>query len=234
MAVQVMPDSRWVADLNAALEPMQQAILRTPVIEDAADNRLATARIQNFLVAFYPIIRDFPHWLQVLLDRSPDHGRAFFEDNIRVERRHEAMWRAMGDGFEVPQERFHRREPMVAPVRRFHDYLTEMCRGEPFGAAVSATNYAVEGMAQRISEKALRGLSKNAKIGPKGRWWLEEHAKYDDEHPVQALEIVKRCVERGESPEAVTAAACRSLSLMREAMIAAYGNGAGRAHSSSE
>ena len=222
MAVQVMPDSRWVADLNAALEPMQQAILSTPVIEDAADNRLATARIQNFLVAFYPIIRDFPHWLQVLLDRSPDHGRAFFEDNIRVERRHEAMWRAMGDGFEVPRERFRRLEPLVPQVGAFHGYLTDMCRVAPFGAAVSATNYAVEGVAQKISDKALRGLGKNEKIGPKGRWWLEEHAKYDDEHPVQALEIVKRCVQQGESPGTVTEAALSSLTLMRDAMVAAY------------
>ena len=222
MAVHVTQHPAWVADLDQALEPIQQAILTSPVVEDAAENCLAPAKIQNFLVAFYPIIRDFPQWLQVLLDRSPDDGRGFFQDNIRVERRHEAMWRAMGEGFGVPQERFHRREPMVAPVRRFHDYLTEMCRGEPFGAAVSATNYAVEGMAQRISEKALRGLSKNAKIGPKGRWWLEEHAKYDDEHPVQALEIVKRCVARGESPAAVTDAARMSLTLMREAMLAAY------------
>src|SRR5947208_3386505 len=198
--VDVTPHTAWVADLNAALEPTQEAILKTPVIEDAAENRLVTAKIQNFLVAFYPIIRDFPQWLQVLLDRSPEDGREFFEDNIRVERRHGAMWRTMGDGFEVPRERFARPEPAVPQVCAFHDYLTNMCVAAPFGAAVSATNYAVEGIAQKISEKALRGLSRNEKIGRKGRWWLEEHAKYDDEHPIQALEIVKRCVRRGESP----------------------------------
>src|SRR5258707_10147814 len=127
MAVEITPHPAWVASLDATLEPNRQAILDTPVIIDASENQLVDGQIQNFLVAFYPIIRDFPHWLQVLLDRSPDDGRGFFQDNIRVERRHEAMWRAMGEGFGVPQERFHRREPMVAPVRRFHDYLTEMC-----------------------------------------------------------------------------------------------------------
>jgi len=50
----------------------------------------------------------------------------------------------------------------------------------------------------------LRGLAKNEKIGPRGRWWLEEHAKYDDEHPVHALEIIKGCVKRGEAPQSVT------------------------------
>ncbi len=103
-----------------------------------------------------------------------------------------------------------------------HGYLTEMCRGATFGAAVSATNYAVEGVAQKISEKALRGLAKNEKIGPRGRWWLEEHAKYDDEHPIHALEIIKSCVTRGEAPQSVTDSALKSLGLMKEAMVASY------------
>ena len=223
--LQVSPHPGWVDELNAALEPLQHAILRTPVVEHAATNRLEPNRIQGFLVAFYPIIRDFPSWLAILLERAPDDGHEFFRDNIRVERRHEAMWRAMGDAFGVPRERFHEPEPPVVPVEIFHEFLTATCRDAPFGWAVSATNYAVEGMAQKISEKALRGLNKNERIGPKGRWWLEEHAKYDDEHPVQALEIVKRCVERGESPGAVKHAAFQSLALMREAMIAAYGDG---------
>jgi pyrroloquinoline quinone (PQQ) biosynthesis protein C len=220
--VRVTPHPRWVADLDAALAPLQQGILNTPVIEDASENRLEGPRIQDFLVAFYPMVRDFPRWLQLLLDRSPEDGREFFEDNIRVERRHDAMWRAMGDGFGVARRRFQEPGPPVSAVQRFHTYLTDMCRDAPFGAAVSATNYAVEGIAQKISEKALRGLSKNDKIGPKGRWWLEEHAKYDDEHPVHALEIVKRCVAKGESAASVTDAAVRSLSLMKEAMVAAY------------
>jgi pyrroloquinoline quinone (PQQ) biosynthesis protein C len=220
--MEVTPHPRWVAAMDAALDPMQRAILTTPVIEDAAENRLQGDQIQNFLVAFYPIVRDFPEWLQRLLDRCPGVGRDFFEDNMRVERRHAAMWRAMGDGFAVPPERFQVPEPMIPDVAAFHGYLTDMCRTAPFGVAVAATNYAVEGIAQKISEKALRGLSRNAKIGPKGRWWLEEHAKYDDEHPVHALEIVKDRVKRGESQKSVTDAALRSLTLMRDAMVAAY------------
>ena len=58
-----MTHPRWVADLNATLEPLQDAILMTPVVEDAAANRLDKPRIQAFLVAFYPVIRDFPSWL---------------------------------------------------------------------------------------------------------------------------------------------------------------------------
>ena len=215
--LQVSPHPGWVDELNAALEPLQHAILQTPVVEHAAANRLEPNRIQGFLLAFYPIIRDFPVWLAILLERAPDDGHEFFRDNIRVERRHEAMWRAMGDAFGVPRERFHELEPPVLPVEIFHEFLTATCRDAPFGWAVSATNYAVEGMAQKISEKALRGFSREFQEGM--------DTEYDDEHPVQALEIVKRCVERGESPDAVKHAAFQSLALMREAMISAYRDG---------
>jgi len=222
MAVQVTPHPAWVPDLDGALEPHREAILDTPVVVDASENRLIDGRIQNFLVAFYPIIRDFPQWLQLLLDRSPPDGQAFFRDNIRVERRHDAMWRAMGDGFNVPRERFQVPEPMIPETRTFHNYLTSMCKVTDFASAVGAVNYAVEGVAQKISEKALRGLGQNVKIGPRGRWWLEEHAKYDDEHPIQALEIIKACVARGDGPDEVASAATKSLTLMREAMLGAY------------
>ena len=53
-------------------------------------------------------------------------------------------------------------------------------------------------------------LGKNEKIGPRGRWWLEEHAKYDDEHPIHALEIIKSCVAKGEDPDDVASASTKS------------------------
>jgi len=148
MAVEITPHPEWVAELDTTLEPSRQAILDTPVIIDASENQLVDGQIQNFLVAFYPIIRDFPQWLQVLLDRSPAMGRDFFTDNIRVERRHDAMWRAMGDGFNVPKKRFQEPEAMLPETKKFHAYLTDMCRNAEFGTAVAATNYAVEGVAR--------------------------------------------------------------------------------------
>src|SRR5438034_4536557 len=117
MSVQVTPPPACVTDLDATLDPSREAILDPNVIVQAWENQLLDGKIQEFLVAFYPIIRDFPNWLQLLLDRSPEDGKAFFRDNIRVEKRHDAMWRAMGDGFSVPKERFQIPEPMLPEVR---------------------------------------------------------------------------------------------------------------------
>src|SRR2546427_11264102 len=153
MTVQVTPHPPWVADLDAALEPHREAILETPVVVEASENRLADGKVQNFLVAFYPIIRDFPQWLQMLLDRSPAEGQAFFRDNIRVEKRHDAMWRAMGDGLKVPRERVQVPEPMIPQTRTLHNYLTTMSPPAALATAVGRGKYAGGGGAEESSEK---------------------------------------------------------------------------------
>lgn len=219
----VTPHPAWVAGLDHQLEPLQQRILDLPVVVEASENRLGEQAIRNFCLEFYPIVHDFPAWLDVLLKRSPPEGVPFFKDNIKVERRHDAMWRAMGDGFGVPRQQFDAVTTTNHAVREFHDFLTRAGREMPFASAVAATNYAVEGVAQQIAEKALEGLQYNEKLGKRGRWWLEEHAKYDDEHPIHALELIKSCIGRGEDHvENVSVAAVRSLELMVNAMDRSY------------
>ncbi|HUF28451.1 MAG TPA: iron-containing redox enzyme family protein [Gemmatimonadaceae bacterium] len=223
MSSPVVPHPRWVKQLDASLEPLRQRILELDVVVHASENRLGESAIRNFMVEFYPIIRDFPGWLETLLERTPEDGLPFFRENLRVERKHAMMWQAMGEGFGVPLKRFHDEERGNEAVEEFHAYLTGMGETGTFASAVAATNYAVEGVAQGISAKALEGLQHHPKLGERGRWWLEEHAKYDDEHPVMALELIKACVGRGEDePELVSQAAKQSLELMHLAMDASY------------
>src|SRR5262245_16799074 len=122
MSIQVTANPSWVAEMDRALEPQRQEILDLPVVVEASENRLEEPRMQGFLVEYYPIIRDSPKWLEMLLDRSPASGREFFQDNIRVERRHDAMWRAMGDGFGVTKDRFRAAGALLPDVQSFHEY----------------------------------------------------------------------------------------------------------------
>ena len=55
MSVQVTPHPEWVVDLDRALEPHRLAVLTTPVVEHSAENTLVEQRMQDFLIAFYPI-----------------------------------------------------------------------------------------------------------------------------------------------------------------------------------
>lgn len=223
MPSSAVPHPRWVQQLDAELEPLRKKILDLDVVIHASENRLDERGIRNFMVEFYPIIRDFPAWLETLLERAPEDGTPFFRENLRVERKHAMMWQAMGEGFGVPLSRFSADERGNDAVQEFHAYLTGIGREGTFASAVAATNYAVEGIAQGISSRALQGLQHHSKLGDRGRWWLEEHAKYDDEHPVMAMELIKQCVARGEDePELVSGASRRSLELMHRAMDASY------------
>ncbi len=214
---------QWVEQLDEALEPLQQEILDLPVVSEASHNRLDEIAIRNFCVEFYPIVRDFPYWLEVLFKRSPPPGRSFFRDHIRLGRRHTAMWRAMGDGFGVPLECFEGYIPSNPTVNGFHNFLTDIGANGPFASAVAATNYAVEGVAQRIATKALEGQQHNQRLGKRGRQWLEEHARYDDEHPILAMELIKACVTDANGQfHHVQDCALRSLEMLRDALEESY------------
>src|SRR5947199_239929 len=139
-------------------------------------------------------------------------------------RSHKFVWRGRGRTFTARRTvvyllvRALEGEPMSVQVTPHPSWVADLdATLDPSREAILDTKVIVH-----ASENQLRGLAKNAKIGPRGRWWLEEHAKYDDEHPIHALEIVKNCVKRGETPQAVTDAALKSLGLMKESMVASY------------
>ncbi len=171
----------------------------------------------------YPIIRDFPYWLEVLLKRSPPEGEAFFRTNIPVERRHGTMWRAMGAAFGVPPQCFEGYIPSNPTVNAFHNFLTDIGANAPLASAVAATNYAVEGVTRRIAAKALQGLQDNEHLKSQGREWLMEHATCDDEHAIVAMELVKTCWKGGDAElNHIRDSALRSTQLLRDAMDESY------------
>ena len=58
--------------------------------------------------------------------------------------------------------------------------------------------------------------------GPKTYKWMKEHARYDDEHPKIALEIVKRYATNNRSQMRVMLAAKRSIELLHQALQTSY------------
>ena len=221
--LKVNHDPTWVVTLDVALQPFQQEMLDLPVVVDASRNALDETGINNFCVEFYPIVRDFPYWIEVLMKRSPEQGRKYFRDHLGVERRLGAMWRAMAEGFGVSRDHFQGYVLSNPSVNAFHNFLTDIGANGPFASAVAATNYAVVGGARRIATKALEGLQFDERLGERGRRWLETHARFDDEHPRLALDLMKMCVEhRDADPHHLQDAALRSVELLRDALDDSY------------
>ena len=59
-------------------------------------------------------------------------------------------------------------------------------------------------------------------FGPKTYKWMKEHARYDDEHPKIALEIVKRYAINERTQTRVMLAAKRSIELIHQALETSY------------
>lgn len=221
--LKVTDNPRWVETLEVALEPVQRAILDLPVVVDAAVDTLDPTAVRNFCLELYPIVRDFPYWLEVLLKRSPPEGEAYFRSKIPAERRHGALWRAMSERFGVPPECFDGYTPSNPAVNAFHDFLTDIGANAPFASAVAATSYAVQGMARKIATKALQGLQENKRLGDAGREWLEEHARSNGEPSRLALELIKASNgNSGAELQWLQDSARRSLLLLRDAMDESY------------
>lgn len=213
----------WVETLDAALEPLRQETLDLPLVVHASANALDATGIRNCCIELYPIVRDFPYWLEVLLKRSPPEGEAFFRANIPVERRHVDMWRAMGTAFGVPPQYFDGYIPSNPTVNALHNFLTDIGANGPFASAVAATNYGVEGVTHRIAAKALRGLQDNECLGDRGREWLMEHARRDEEHMIFVMDLINTSWKGGDAEFLhIRDSALRSTELLRDALDDSY------------
>jgi len=69
----------------------QSSTLRIVTVGEPAGGR----QIQDFLVNFYPIIRDFPQWLRCCWTASPETARSSSATTSAWKNVHDAMWRAM-------------------------------------------------------------------------------------------------------------------------------------------
>src|SRR6185437_10206830 len=69
-----------------------------------------------------------------------------------------------------------------------------VCDREPLAVAVAATNYAIEGVtgewAHLVCSSSRYAQSLPEAQRKSGMRWLRAHARYDDAHPWEALEIV--------------------------------------------
>jgi pyrroloquinoline quinone (PQQ) biosynthesis protein C len=93
--------------------------------------------------------------------------------------------------------------------------------------AVAATNYAIEGITKDIAVTTVKGFPHyegvdGIHLDRKAYAWMEAHARYDDLHPQQALEIIKRYATTMELQDRVTFVTQRSLEYMLLAFETCY------------
>jgi pyrroloquinoline quinone (PQQ) biosynthesis protein C len=222
----------WIADLQEFVKPYWNQLLDGPWAEGIVRGNLTLPQMQGWMLQMYPFIHAFPKFLaEALIKAEDDASRAFFINNIRVERAHAEHWLWMGEGFGVKREAMlalaDGETPLLCDVQSLNDWLWHVNTKGSLAEAVAATSFAIEGIAGDIARKVPEGFQHykdqpGVDLSSKTYRWMRQHAHYDDVHPKIALEIVERYATTERVRQRVMFAAKRSLELLDQALVTAY------------
>lgn len=223
---------QWVGTLHEYIRPTWDQLLSSDWAKGVLGGNLTIPEMQGWMLQIYPFIHTFPKFLaEALIKVDDDYSRAFLIDNIRVEKAHAEHWLSMGVGFGLRREDMlalaEGERPVLRDVQSLTDWLWHINTRGSLAEAVAATSFAVEGATGELAKLIWPGFESychnpNVDFGPKTYKWMKEHARYDDEHPKVALEIVKRYATTDRVQRKVMIAAKRSLELLHQALITSY------------
>jgi pyrroloquinoline quinone (PQQ) biosynthesis protein C len=137
----------------------------------------------------------------------------------------------MGQGFGLSRQEMlalaDGNQPVLRDVQSLTDWLWHINTKGTLAEAVAATSFAVEGITGDMCRKAADGFeSYRGRAGvdmtPKTYKWMRGHARYDDDHPKIALEVIKRYATSERLQTKAMLAAKRSLQLLNLAFNTSY------------
>lgn len=229
---QISPGAPWVDALHGYIQPYWDELLDGDWVEGIANTRLTVPEMKGWMLQMYPFIHAFPKFLaEALTNVEDEYSREFLIDNIRVEKTHAEHWIWMGNGFGLERQEMidlaEGNKPILRDVQSLTDWLWHINTKGSLAEAIAATSFAIEGLAGHIAKKTANGLEAyrdmpGVEMKPKTYKWVREHALYDEDHPIVALEIVKRYALTESVQSKVMVAAKRSVQLLHNALMTSY------------
>jgi pyrroloquinoline quinone (PQQ) biosynthesis protein C len=229
---EISPHPVWVDTLHRFVRPYWDALMNGDFAEGAAATRLTVDELRGWMLQMYPFIHAFPKFLaEALIKVEDDYSRSFLIDNIRVEKQHAEHWIWMGQGFGLTKQEMldlaEGKKPILRDVQSLTDWLWYVNTRGSLAEAVAATSFAIEGVTGDLTRKTLQGFEAYGKfpgvdMNARTSRWMRSHARYDDEHPKVALEVIKRYATTERLQQKVMAAAKRSLQLLDLAFNTSY------------
>lgn len=230
--LQITPHPAWLEQMLHSLNALWEAACWPSLFQKMMDNhRPPLKHWQRFLCEGFLIVENFPKYMGMSLAKTtygkrPGDAsvRRWFLQNLSVEAKHAEWWidwmRALGVEPEMAFTATPRPE-----WQALHEHLFDTCRNASLAEGVAASNWAIEGITgvwSRRVEKSFRAYADDGiQINYQSMMWLKAHARYDDAHPHEALEILKQNVdETTDHPRQVEAAARKSLVLFTRAVEA--------------
>ncbi len=214
----------WAQDLAADCAHERKRVAAHELFHRMRAAALTQGGIRMFLISVWPVIEQFPQYmamnlLKVQLGRARGHdeARRYLIRNIRVEQNHADHWVAWAIASGVTKEDLLYGE-VAAEAHALSHWCWHTCERDSLAAGMAATNYAIEGVTGDWSTFVCASNDYENTFAPEDRAkamkWLKLHAKYDDTHPWEALEII--CTLVGTNPNR------RYFELIRSRVLTSY------------
>ncbi|MDX1587667.1 MAG: iron-containing redox enzyme family protein [Oleiphilaceae bacterium] len=212
----------WARAFWEGLEPLKERITHHALFREMAAGTLDVVRFRHALLNFYPLVANFPHYMALNLARATDNGQApvravrnWLIGNIHIEQRHLYWYRDWARGFAISDEQLDTVVPPAA-MDAVNHYLWGINQRGSLAEALAATNLAIEWATGEWSQQVVRGMkhyadSGQAIINKRSMAWLRAHAHYDDEHPHEAMELIKHLCTTDEARRSAFEAARRGM-----------------------
>jgi pyrroloquinoline quinone (PQQ) biosynthesis protein C len=218
------PHPQWATEMLDRLRPAWDGVLDSPLFTSTQPGALPEEAWRRVICEFFCVVESFPKYMGLTLAKttfghSPkdELARSWLIGNIKVEARHAEWYLDWAAGHGISRGDIIGYRPHAA-VAGLDAWLWAVAYRGTLAEAVGAINYAIEGTTGEWTRHVLPAFAERYDGDEVALKWLANHAEYDDEHPVQALEIVKNALSADGAPgyslvERVESAIERSLEL---------------------
>jgi len=229
--ISATPHPPWLQETLEDLKKLEDRITLHALFKEFREGSLSVKHIQRTLINFYPLIEAFPKYLALNLAKVPagataSPARRWLIANINQERLHSDWWKNLATGFGVVATELDEEIAPPAELDAINNYLWRICTYGSLAEGIAACNYAVEGPTgiwTKSVETSFQNYAHqpNVHINKKTLGWISAHARYDDRHPIEALEIIKIAATTKNDQIQVRRAAIRALEYYALALDAA-------------
>lgn len=214
----------WAQDMVESCAEARQRVASHELFHRMRDGVLGAEHAYTFFVAVWPVIEQFPQYMALNLlkvqygrTRGHDLARKYLIRNIRVEQNHADHWIEWAQASGLSRDDLLNGEVPFESQALAH-WCWHTCERDALAAAMAATNYAIEGVtgdwSALVCSDDVYENGFDPSVRTRAMKWLKLHAKYDDTHPWEALEII--CAIMGTNPSP------RGYSMVRNSVLTSF------------
>jgi pyrroloquinoline quinone (PQQ) biosynthesis protein C len=222
-------DGSWIDTLKLYVRHDWQDLVEGEWATKVKNATWSTDAMRGWFLQLYPFIHAFPKFLaEALIKVEDDFSRSFLINNIKVEKAHAEHWLWMGEGFGIPRSEMlalaEGQRTVLRDVQSLTDWIWYVNAKGTLAEAVAATSFAIEGGTGDLTRALLEGFMsygsrEGVTMNSRTTKWFRNHARYDDDHPRIALQVVARYAKSERERRKVMIAARRSLQLLNLALL---------------